>query len=75
MMTPQGNLAAEPALIEASASEKGLLLMRSAISVLQACRPYAALPVDRYANGRYSTSASRHMIFQFWIVSLFGASP
>jgi outer membrane biosynthesis protein TonB len=50
MMTPQGKLAAEPVLIEASASEKGPLLMRSAISALQACQPYAMLPVDRYGE-------------------------
>jgi hypothetical protein len=43
-------LAAEPALIEASASAKGPLLMRSAISALQACQPYAMLPVDRYGE-------------------------
>jgi outer membrane biosynthesis protein TonB len=50
MMTPQGKLAAEPVLIEASASEKGPLLIRSAISALQACQPYAMLPVDRYGE-------------------------
>jgi hypothetical protein len=50
MMTPQGKLAAEPVLIEASASEKGPLLMRSAISALQACQPYAMLPLDRYGE-------------------------
>jgi outer membrane biosynthesis protein TonB len=50
MMTPQGKLAAEPMLIEASASAKGPLLMQSAISALQACQPYAMLPVDRYGE-------------------------
>jgi len=50
MMTPQGKLAAEPVLIEGSASEKGLLLMQGAISALQACQPYAMLPVDRYGE-------------------------
>jgi len=38
------------ALIEVSASEKGPLLMKSAISALQACQPYAMLPVDRYGE-------------------------
>jgi outer membrane biosynthesis protein TonB len=50
MMTPQGKLAAEPVLIEGSASEKGLLLMQGAIKALQACQPYAMLPVDRYGE-------------------------
>jgi outer membrane biosynthesis protein TonB len=50
MMTPQGKLAAEPILIEGSASEKGVLLMRSAISALQVCQPYTMLPVDRYGE-------------------------
>jgi len=50
MMTPQGKLAAEPVLIEASASAKGPLLMQSAISALQACQPYAMLPLDRYGE-------------------------
>jgi len=47
-MTPEGRLAAEPLLIEASASMKGPLLMQSAISALQSCQPYAMLPADKY---------------------------
>jgi hypothetical protein len=47
-MTTDGNLAAEPILIEASASAKGPALMQSAISALQACQPYTMLPADRY---------------------------
>ena len=43
-------LAAEPLLIEASASAKGPLLMQSAISALQACQPYAMLPLERYGE-------------------------
>ena len=35
LMTPEGRLAAEPVLIEASASIKGPLLMQSAIAALQ----------------------------------------
>ncbi len=50
MMTPAGELAAEPILIEASASAKGPALMQSAISALQACQPYTMLPVDRYGE-------------------------
>jgi hypothetical protein len=49
-MTPEGRLAAEPILIEASASAKGPALMQSAISALQACQPYAMLPADRYGE-------------------------
>jgi outer membrane biosynthesis protein TonB len=49
-MTPQGRLADEPLLIEASASEKGPLLMRSAMSALEACQPYSMLPADRYGE-------------------------
>jgi hypothetical protein len=48
LMTPDGRLAAEPVLIEASASMKGPLLLQSAISALRACQPYAMLPPDHY---------------------------
>jgi hypothetical protein len=51
-MTPGGKLATEPVLIEASASAKGPALMQSAISALQACQPYAMLPVDKYSEWR-----------------------
>ena len=50
VMTPEGKLAADPILIEASASEKGPALMQSAISALEACQPYAMLPADRYSE-------------------------
>jgi hypothetical protein len=50
LMTPEGRLAAEPILIEASASMKGPLLMQGAIRALQACQPYAMLPVERYGE-------------------------
>ena len=49
-MTLEGKLAAEPVLIEASASEKGPALMQSAISALEACQPYQMLPADRYGE-------------------------
>jgi len=50
LMTPEGRLAADPILIEASASMKGPLLMQGAVRALQACQPYAMLPVDRYGE-------------------------
>jgi hypothetical protein len=49
-MAPDGRLAAEPALIEGSASLKGVELMRGAIAALAACQPYAMLPADRYGE-------------------------
>jgi hypothetical protein len=49
-MAPDGKLAAEPILIEASASMKGPVLMQSAIGALVACQPYAMLPADRYGE-------------------------
>ena len=49
-MTPDGRLAAEPALIEGSAPLKGVELMRGAIAALAACQPYAMLPPDRYGE-------------------------
>ena len=50
LMTPDGKLATEPVLIEASASVKGPVLMQSAISALRACQPYAMLPADKYGE-------------------------
>jgi hypothetical protein len=50
LMRPDGRLAREPILIEASASAKGPLLMQSAISALLACQPYAMLPAERYGE-------------------------
>lgn len=49
-MTLEARLAAEPVLIEASASPKGPALMQTAIGALQACQPYAMLPSDRYGE-------------------------
>lgn len=48
LLSRDGRLAAEPALIEASASAKGPLLMQKAMGALQACQPYAMLPADKY---------------------------
>ncbi|WP_076858118.1 hypothetical protein [Bradyrhizobium mercantei] len=49
-MKPDGKLASSPVLIEATASEKGPLLLKSATEALQACQPYAMLPRDRYGE-------------------------
>ncbi|KQW22729.1 hypothetical protein ASC80_05110 [Afipia sp. Root123D2] len=51
-LLPSGNLSAAPALIEASASAKGPLLMQAAIKALQACQPYNMLPADKYPEWR-----------------------
>ncbi|CAN5269019.1 hypothetical protein BH10PSE10_BH10PSE10_09170 [soil metagenome] len=51
-LTPDGRLAREPLLIEASASEKGPALMRSAMEALEKCQPYAMLPAERYNEWR-----------------------
>jgi outer membrane biosynthesis protein TonB len=50
LMTPEGKFAADPILIEASASAKGPVLMQGAIAALKACQPYAMLPADRYGE-------------------------
>lgn len=50
VMAPNGRLARDPILIEASASAKGPLLMQSAVTALQACQPYTMLPADRYGE-------------------------
>lgn len=50
VMTLEARLAAEPILIEASASPQGPALMQAAIGALQGCQPYAMLPSDRYGE-------------------------
>ena len=47
-LRPDGGLAGEPMLIEASASRDGPRLMQAAIRTLKACQPFAFLPADRY---------------------------
>ncbi|MGP9810207.1 hypothetical protein ACTZWT_01695 [Rhodopseudomonas sp. NSM] len=47
-LLPDGRLAQEPNLIEASASAKGPALMQGAIAALTACQPYGMLPADKY---------------------------
>jgi len=52
-MTTDGRLAAAPALVEASASPaKGLAMLESARSALEACQPYTMLPADKYREWR-----------------------
>lgn len=43
-----GKLAREPLLIQASASEKGPALFKSALNAILSCQPYTALPADKY---------------------------
>jgi hypothetical protein len=52
LLSQDGRLAAEPALVEASASAKGPVLMQKAMQALQACQPYAMLPADKYNEWR-----------------------
>lgn len=48
VMATDGTLAREPILIEAPPSTKGVAIVKSAMSALQACQPYKMLPVDKY---------------------------
>lgn len=43
-----GSLARPPILIEAPPSAKGVAIVKSATSALQACQPYKMLPADKY---------------------------
>ncbi|QQO17725.1 hypothetical protein JJB99_17120 [Bradyrhizobium diazoefficiens] len=45
-----GTLAREPILIEAPPSAKGVALVKSAMSALQACQPYKMLPTALYGE-------------------------
>jgi len=47
-LKPDGALAAEPILIEASASREGPLLMQAAIRSVKECQPFGFLPRDKY---------------------------
>lgn len=47
-LRPNGALASEPMLIEASASRDGPRLMQAAIRTLKECQPFAFLPADKY---------------------------
>ena len=48
LMTSGGRIAAQPTVVEGSASLKALDLKQSAVAALQACQPYTMLPADRY---------------------------
>lgn len=48
VFTHDGRLAVPPVLIEGKASPKAIALAHSAIAALQACQPYAMLPVEKY---------------------------
>jgi hypothetical protein len=52
LLSRDGKLLAEPALLEASASAKGPALMHQAIDALQACQPYTMLPSEKYKEWR-----------------------
>ena len=48
VLAPDGTLARPPILIEAPPSTKGVAIVQSAMSALEACQPYKMLPVDKY---------------------------
>jgi hypothetical protein len=50
LMTTDGKLAAEPIVVEGTASVKALDLKQSAVEALEACQPYTMLPADRYGE-------------------------
>ena len=50
VMATDGTLARAPILIEAPPSAKGVAIVKSAMSALQACQPYKMLPADKYAE-------------------------
>ncbi|MBC9879349.1 hypothetical protein G8O24_18575 [Bradyrhizobium sp. INPA01-394B] len=50
VMATDGTLARPPILIEAPPSAKGVAIVKSAMSAMQACQPYKMLPVDKYAE-------------------------
>jgi hypothetical protein len=49
-LNADGTLAAEPMLIEASASNDGPQVMRAAMQAIQRCQPFAFLPRERYGE-------------------------
>ncbi len=50
VLATDGTLAREPILIEAPPSAKGVAIVKSAMSALQACQPYKMLPPDKYGE-------------------------
>jgi hypothetical protein len=51
-LKPNGDFAAEPALLQAPAAAIGPALVKSAMQALQRCRPYNFLPADKYREWR-----------------------
>jgi hypothetical protein len=49
-LNPDGTLAAEPMLIEASAANDGPQVMRAAMAAVERCQPFAFLPRERYGE-------------------------
>jgi hypothetical protein len=47
-LNPDGALAAEPALLAASASQEGPALIETATRALRECQPYGFLPTAKY---------------------------
>ena len=47
-LKPDGTLRDDPAMLAASASEKGPALLRTAASALRQCQPYSFLPAAKY---------------------------
>lgn len=50
VLATDGTLARPPILIEAPPSAKGVAIVKSAMSALQACQPYKMLPADKYGE-------------------------
>ncbi|MBR0704890.1 hypothetical protein [Bradyrhizobium liaoningense] len=48
VLATDGTLAREPILMAAPPSAKGVAIVKSATSALQACQPYKMLPADKY---------------------------
>lgn len=48
VLATDGTLARPPILIEAPPSAKGVAIVKSAMSALEACQPYKMLPIDKY---------------------------
>jgi hypothetical protein len=51
-LRPDGTLAGEPELIEASASPQGPVLFAAALRALRQCQPYSSLPPGKYREWR-----------------------
>ena len=52
-LRPNGQLASNPALLAATASTYGPVLVKSAMAALRQCQPYNFLPADRYKEWKF----------------------